>query len=608
MRRMRVIVAVGWVLGVLSCAGGGTEAPDAAVDAGAADVQALTEPPPPCVAADESTFPQPCTAHLDEAPCTGPFWPIDTYIGTSADGRFAFYHALGTGNFFCDPLGATADGNHAWRSVRGPDFGTIDDEGLMSMVVSTDNYTSDGGVYLAHDGVETFRSFRREDGLPCQNADVSFTQNVLTFGEPSMTGQDFFAVINYRCDETGHPGCAQLGTQGAYFYDRDRRAMYAIADNRSGLRAPDPATYEAAGVSYPCRQRYDVPVAACEGRQADCHWVLFEGLPGSNDRDQLVLRGSYVTGDAETHTGIFVVEKSENTAGELAFEMWPVVATDEGVPVPGQPAGTTFDAVNKPWINDKGVVVFAATFAHDDTDATQGLFAALPRAAGGYDLVPIAHNGGARAGFDDFHLPREGEDLSRFADRATETGALSTSASIDLVSNNAGPDGLGHVFFAAGFWDDDTRRKGVFRAEPTVDPTTGAVSFLCDGAPCTGATPLVRSGEDALPGNDRGWVFGTFHSLSVNDNDQIVLKAMSEDRTLGIVLFYDGTQVHEVPFEDHLFPPGFSEDFWYILGNYALNNHGTFLFRISTLWSNPDPDVRETTTAWAVWRAEFLGP
>ena len=560
--------------------------------------------PPPCVAINESDFPRPCTEYLDEIPCSGPYWPIDTFVGTSSDGLFSYSHILGTGNYICDPLDTMEEGNYDWRPVRGPDFGTIDDDGLMSMVLSTDDFSSDGGIFMAHGENETFRTFRREDGLPCQNIDVSYTHNFLTFGEPSMTGKNFFVNINYRCDENGRPGCEQFGTQGMYYYDHEKREVYLIVDNRTGLRLPDPESYEAAGINYECPQIFDVPVSACEDQQRTCHWIMFEGFPGTNDRNQLVVRGSYTVGDIREHSGIFMAEKKERDNGEVWFDVKAVLATDEEIQVPGQPDGTWFASANKPWINDQGVIVFAASFEHSDTDATQGLFAAVPQENGEYQFVSIAHNGSGSQ-FVDFDEEPEGEDLSRFSDRVVDPEELSTFASIDLVSNNGGVDGLGNVFFAAGFRDGDVRRKGVFMAEPNIDSETQVLSFVCGGVSCTGETPLVRSGEDGLPGTELGFVLGSFHSFSVNDHDQMVFKAMSEDRLMGIVLFYDGSNVHHVLFEDHLFPPGFTDDFWYIIGNYALNNNAQFMFRISAIWSNPDPEVTEVTTAWAVWRAEY---
>ena len=544
-------------------------------------------------AADAPASPATCE-NVDDPPNDGPFPDSGTSVGISADGLFEYFHILGTGNFICDRVGAHVDGGpFDWLPVRGPDYGTIEDDGLMTLVASIDgDYASDGGMYLAHEGVPERRSFRREDTLPCQERGVTFTDNVLTFGEPAISGDDTFIVINYRLADDAPAETERRGTMGIYFFDRDRGGMLSILDNREGSAPAEPAGYELDGHSYTCQQAYEVPVASCAGRQDECRWVGFEGLGGANDELEFVFRGSYTRGDHEEHTGIFVARKDDDETGKIRFAVAALVDTGAEVRVPGQPDGTSFETVNKPWINDQGVVVFTGTFAETTSGATQGIYALIDG-----ELVVVADNGaGGAVAFDDFHLDLEADDTSGLRGRVDDADGLSTSASIDLVVNDAGPEGRGHVFFTAGFWDGPTRRKAVFRASPT--GAAGAVTYQ--------VAEIVRSGESSIPGTPLGFVLGTFHSFALNDRDQLLFKAMAANRPLGILLFYDGAAetpaVHHVEIgRDHL-PAGCSQEFWFIVGNFGINDHAQMMFRMACL------NVLERKPIWAVWRADYRGP
>ncbi len=425
------------------------------------------------------------------------------------DDTFQFKHLIGSGNFICDRIRDQND--YGWVWGRGPDFGAITDDGLMSMVMTVDDdLNSDGGVFLSRHVTgmtrkentadytslqkRSFRSFRRDDGIPCQPNGVTIPQFFLTFGDMANVGQDFFVYLPYENHGADKPIDKPHGKAGIFFYDYDRMTLYPVVDDRFGLVdltkfpdlieyvPPEPDNYsdnytedgDIKIVEYPCQLRYPVGAANCakdgkhcvveeDGKKVirycqdlpadatviyefdDCRWLDFELVPGSDRVARSVYRGSFLDADGKAQMGIFeflVEGGAPKERGERLNFVWrplldPTIETPASGPdplqVPGQPEGVRFQRFFKSWINRRGVLVFSASYEQTKAVGKKAL-----GGAGIYALHTKDPDNGSDTVFEGKTFlivdDRSGGLQAHFGDEAVATGKKNALASFgDLL-------------------------------------------------------------------------------------------------------------------------------------------------------------------------------
>lgn len=527
-------------------------------------------------------------------PNDGPFLDLyEWYTTLSKDGAFRYQQLLGTGHYICDKaVGKNKETEYRWLPIRGTDIGNIADDGQMGLVLSSDDFKSDGHIYMDHKEKKHVRTFRREDDIPCQPTGISFMNKVVTFGEPAITPKGLFVMIPY--EPAKGSSAKPLGSRGLYFHHRAKEELYLIVDDRPVTKDPTPASYKASGVSYTCKESYPVPTKGCAagGKLAPCSWKKIERFIGANIHDESVFRALYSVKGGAQHTALFKVSLKEDK-GKVTFPLELLLDTYEKVQVPGQTTGTIFKAINSSWVNDKGVVIFLGIFDDKQTQASKGIYSLYKGT-----IVEVASNSpSSTIKFVGFDEDQTTEDLKKHATKVNDPDALSSTASLGHMLNNAGPEKLGVVFFTAAFQAGAKQvRKGVFMATPTAS----------GGKPASyKVTELVRSGTDQVSGGKLGFFMGSFHSLSANDKNQLVFKTIGANKVKSTVLFYDGRtppgKLYPMDLTSKHLPKGcVSEPFWTLISNYSLNEDGDFMFRVACL------QQASPKAPWSVYRAKFL--
>jgi len=546
---------------------------------------------------------------------------------------YEVYGVLGTGDMICYQADDALDdyygvelGTYVWKRTWGTDFGAIDEDDVMNMTITVDRgFSADGIIFVEPDLVTTERTVSRYDGVPCQPEGVRMIEFIVPHGDPALLGRSFFIQIIYEQQDEGEPELGRgghLGGSGIYYWDHELKDTYPVMDNRTGEEPLAPASYaDRHGESYDCESHWGVPSPICGADGRDCTWRTFELLMASDRVDTALFRGSYLDSAGDEYFGLYLLTVERDTSGptvRVGFDITPVVDAGDSPAVPGQAGNVEFTLIKDAWINQAGVVVFAAEYDGIGALGDTGIYAFFEG-----DVHRIVDN---RVAATSTTFRRFGaEPLERYPN--DEEDAVRTRGTTNLFVNNAGPSGLGNVFFTATVHaTTEGRTSGLFVAVPDED-----LSYTVHN--------IVESGMDEIGGTRLGFVCGPFNSLAVNDNNQVLFKSVrihgdGGEETLDFfdpdpdrparLLFYDGSTdltngtVSVVGLPDEAMPDAtnseylstlgrdegggrcFTDDLWYIISAYGLNNRGTFMFRAGCLHSG-------NGTAWGVYRADVVG-
>lgn len=532
---------------------------------------------------------------------------------------------LGTGDMVClrnlDPaLGPL--GEYVWKRTWGTDFGAIDDDEVMNMTITVDNnFSADGIIFVEGDNYATRRTYRRGDPIPCQPAGVDMPEFIVPHGDPALLGRSFFIKILYQqtveggAEPNGREGRLDPWDTGLFYWDDALQALYPVADDRDGSEEASPATFvDSHAQSYECKRRWGVPSSLCGQDGEGCTWTSFELLMASDRVDQALFRGTYqVDGEDEQRSGLFQLAVVRTPAGDtehLSFPMTAVVDTGASPAVPEQVAGVGFETVTDAWINRAGVIVFSASYGGAGALGDHGIFTV--RQGTFHRIVDNRAAADGRPRYRRFGGDREELPPGHVDDSARTRGTT------NLFINNAGASELGNVFFTATLHAASPGHdSGLFVAEPRLSEA-GELSY--------GVRNLVESGKDTIAGNALGFFCGPFNSVAANDQNQVVFKSLRilqdgpsfGDRDIdepSSLFFYDGSggfddatvSLITIPADAHPSADHSEElsegaecvtpDLWVILSAYAINNHGTFLFRAGCLNTG-------NITAWSVFRVD----